>query len=183
MDWRIHSPSLPVDAPLTTNRSATPVVPRDEERDPPTPVTRVLWVYKLVRPLRDIMDLERIGTCPKNYEDIDKLHQKLIDLDRSTPPSFRMENPDWRWDNHPNCYWLVPARFFAAQILLFDLICLHRPYIFTRATSRTEALKASISMLQNQMLTFQGTDTTSWKKYVPSSIVSPLSRRVRLDDH
>ncbi len=55
IDWSIN-PTLPVDAPITEDRSNTPVVPRGEN-DPPTPLTRALWAYETMAPLRDILDL------------------------------------------------------------------------------------------------------------------------------
>ncbi|KAK1963876.1 fungal-specific transcription factor domain-containing protein [Colletotrichum sublineola] len=165
IDWRICPPSLPVDAPPPKDRRKTPVAPRDDERDPPTPLTRGIWAFRLVAPMREILELEQDGPCPKDYSKVDRVHQMCLDLDEATPAYFRLENPDRKWDNDPSCYWLQSVRFYLPQMNLFNLMALHRPYIFNRQKSRTEALKASIEMLHRQMLTFQGLDAGSWRNF------------------
>lgn len=146
--------TMPVDAPIPTNRSKTPVRPRGED-DPPTPLTRAIWACTVMGYLRDILELEKEGPCPKSFAKVDKLHSVLVELDESTPPFLRMENPDTRWDSAPECYWLPWCRSILLQVMSFNFMALHRPYIFTRAESRREALKASLSMLQSQRLQFQ----------------------------
>jgi hypothetical protein len=115
-------------------------------------------------PLRDIRDLEQEGQSPKDFSAVDRLHQHILDLDRSLPSYFRLEATNWKWDSHPDCSWLVPTRFYLAKMTYFNLLALHRPYIFNRSKSRTEALKASLGLLRIQNLEFQGTHPTSWKK-------------------
>ncbi|KAF0331089.1 fungal specific transcription factor domain-containing protein [Colletotrichum asianum] len=165
IDWRILPPSLPIDTPLPKDRRKTPIAPRDDEKDPPTPLTRGIWAFKLVGPMREILELEHDGPCPKDYSKVDRVHQMCMELDETTPAYFRLENPDRRWDDEPSCYWLQSARFYLPQMNLFNLMALHRPYIFNRPKSRTEALKASIEMLHRQMLTFQGLDAGSWRNF------------------
>lgn len=114
--------------------------------------------------MREILELEQDGPCPKDYSKVDRVHQMCLDLDEATPAYFRLENPDRKWDDNPSCYWLQSVRFYLPQMNLFNLMALHRPYIFNRQKSRTEALKASIEMLHRQMLTFQGLDAGSWRK-------------------
>ncbi|KAE9575870.1 hypothetical protein CGMCC3_g8108 [Colletotrichum fructicola] len=159
MTWDIHYTPLPKD------RRKTPIAPRDDEKDPPTPLTRGIWAFKLVGPMREILELEHDGPCPKDYSKVDRVHQMCMELDETTPAYFRLENPDRRWDDEPSCYWLQSARFYLPQMNLFNLMALHRPYIFNRPKSRTEALKASIEMLHRQMLTFQGLDAGSWRNF------------------
>ncbi|KAJ0280222.1 hypothetical protein COL940_006359 [Colletotrichum noveboracense] len=148
-----------------SDRRKTPIAPRDDEKDPPTPLTRGIWAFKLVGPMREILELEHDGPCPKDYSKVDRVHQMCMELDETTPAYFRLENPDRRWDDEPSCYWLQSARFYLPQMNLFNLMALHRPYIFNRPKSRTEALKASIEMLHRQMLTFQGLDAGSWRNF------------------
>ncbi|KAL0940865.1 fungal specific transcription factor domain-containing protein [Colletotrichum truncatum] len=165
IDWRILPPSLPIDTPLPKDRRKTPIAPRDDEKDPPTPLTRGIWAFKLVGPMREILELEHDGPCPKDYAKVDRVHQMCMELDEMAPAYFRLENPDRRWDDEPSCYWLQSVRFYLPQMNLFNLMALHRPYIFNRQKSRTEALKASIEMLHRQMLTFQGLEPGSWRNF------------------
>ncbi|KAK3297982.1 uncharacterized protein B0H64DRAFT_358150 [Chaetomium fimeti] len=152
-DLTMASPSLPVDAPTPSNRSKTPILPRGEN-DPPTPLTRALWSYHTLRPLKEIIEMEKDGPCPKDFARVDRLHNELLDIDARTPAFFRLENPDTRFDALPECHWLPLARVILPQLLTFELMALHRPYIFTRPKSRTEALKASLDMLHAQRLHF-----------------------------
>jgi hypothetical protein len=159
-------PSLPVDAPVPKDRSKTPVVPRGEY-DPPTPLSRALWSYHLMQPLKEILDLEKDGPCPKDFSSVDKLHNELVDLEARTPSYFRVENPDTRFDPLPECHWLPVARVILPQLSKFELMALHRPYIFTRPRSRTEALKASLGMLHMQRLHFMTLSPRMYKTWVP----------------
>lgn len=110
------------------------------------------------------MELEREGPCPKDYSKVDRVHQSCLDVDAATPAYFRLENPDTRWDDHPECYWIERVRYTLSQLTPFNLMALHRPYVFNRQKSRTEALKASLDMLHRQMVTFRGIKPNSWKK-------------------
>ncbi|KAL2020765.1 hypothetical protein VTK56DRAFT_7963 [Thermocarpiscus australiensis] len=157
-------PSLPVDAPPPKNRSKTPVLPRGEN-DPPTPLTKSIWAYRVVRPLMEILELEKEGPCPKDFRRVDRLHDELLDLAARTPPCLRPENPDTRFDALPACYWLPMARLVLPQFLSFQLMALHRPYVFTRAKSRTEALKASLDMLHAQRLHFMALKPQMYKTF------------------
>jgi hypothetical protein len=164
VDWRLSVPTLPVDA-ITPGDGCIPrVEQRDDDKDVPTPLTRSIWSFRLVRPLRDIRDLEQDGPNPKDFAAVDRLHQTILDLDRSLPAYFRLEATNWKWDSHPNCPWLVSTRFYLAKMTYFSLLALHRPYIFNRSKSRAEALKAALGLLRIQNLEFQGTHPNSWKK-------------------
>ena len=164
VDWNQNLPTAPVDAPIPKDRCKTPVVPRDEEKDPPTPITRVLWNRALCGPLRDVQNLEKDGPYPKDFSKVDKIHQDMMDLEQKAPPAFRLENPDTRWDNNPELHWLGAARYYFAQLYQFGRMALHRPYVFHRKQSRTEALKASLTMLELQKLTFDDLPPDSWRK-------------------
>jgi len=161
-DLSMAPPSLPVDAPVPKDRSKTPVLPRGEN-DPPTPVTRTIWAYHIMRPLREILEMEKDGPCPKDFSRVDRLHNELLDLDARTPAYFRLENPDTRFDSLPECSWLPLSSVVFPQLISFELMALHRPYIFTRPKSRTEALKASLDMLHAQRLNFQALKPQMYK--------------------
>ncbi|KAJ9133583.1 OMPdecase-domain-containing protein [Pleurostoma richardsiae] len=156
--------TLPIDAPLPKDRRKSPIRPRTDD-DPPTPLTRALWAYEMMRPLHDILELEKEGPCPKNFDRVDKVHQGLLDLEARTPAYFRLENPDTRFDDLPECYWIPFVRATLPQIVSFNYMALHRPYIFTRAHSRTEALKSSLAMLEAQRKHFSTINPQQYKTF------------------
>lgn len=164
VDVRHGFPSIPIDAAIPKEPSKTPVVARDPETTPPTPLTRGLWQWELSTALFDIRELEEDGPYPKDFSKIDKIHQKILAIEDCKPAVFRLKNPDARWDGAPGMKWLQAMRFYVAQLHEFNLMALHRPYIFHRRESRSEALKASIEMLEIQRLTFEGLPPESWRK-------------------
>ncbi|KAI2617465.1 hypothetical protein GGR54DRAFT_208057 [Hypoxylon sp. NC1633] len=149
VDYRLMSRSLPVDSLIPKDRRKSPIVQRGDN-DPPTPLTRAIWSWETMRPLRDILDLEKEGPFPKDFSKVERIHQELLDLHARTPPPFRLENPDTRFDHLPECWWLPYVRPTLPQLMSFNVMALHRPYVFTRASSRHEALKASLEMLEAQ---------------------------------
>ncbi|KAH6656214.1 hypothetical protein BKA67DRAFT_148443 [Truncatella angustata] len=164
VDQRTLKRSLPVDAPIPVNRRKTPIFPRGEN-DPPTPLSRALWSFEIMRPLREILDLEKEGPFPKDFSKVEKLHQELLELQEQTPPEFRLENPDTRFDHLPECAWLRFARPTLPQLISFNFMALHRPYIFTRADSRHKALKASLDMLEAQSIHFKALSPQQYKTF------------------
>ncbi|KAI0884876.1 uncharacterized protein GGS22DRAFT_164550 [Annulohypoxylon maeteangense] len=153
VDFRLVSRSLPVDSLIPKDTRKSPIMQRGEN-DPPTPLTRALWSWEVMRPLRDILDLEKEGPFPKDFSKVEKIHQELLDLQARTPPPFRLQNPDTRFDELPDCRWLPFVRPTLPQLISFNIMALHRPYVFTRVTSRHEALKASLDMLEAQKTYF-----------------------------
>lgn len=153
---------LPIDVPITANRPVTPVIPRGAD-DVPTPLTRAIWAYRVMKNLRKIQALEKEGPCPEDFSHIDRLDQELRQLDQSIPPYFRRRNPDKSFDSIPECYWLPAARATLLQLLSFDLMALHRPYIFTRLESRSRALDACLDMLQAQREHFESIEENQYK--------------------
>ncbi|KAI0010651.1 hypothetical protein F4779DRAFT_577112 [Xylariaceae sp. FL0662B] len=153
IDYRVLNRSVPIDAIIPKDRRKTPILVRGEN-DPPTPLTRAIWSWDIMRPLREILDLEKEGPFPKNFSKVEKIHKELLDLQARTPPPFRLENPDTRFDDLPECWWLPYVRPTLPQLISFNIMALHRPYVFTRASSRHEALKASLDMLEAQRLYF-----------------------------
>ncbi|KAI1102012.1 hypothetical protein F4804DRAFT_314258 [Jackrogersella minutella] len=153
VDFRLVNRSLPVDSLIPKDTRKSPIMQRGEN-DPPTPLTRALWSWEVMRPLRDILDLEKEGPFPKDFSKVERIHQELLDLQARTPPPFRLQNPDTRFDDLPECRWLPFVRPTLPQLISFDIMALHRPYVFTRVTSRHEALKASLDMLEAQKTYF-----------------------------
>lgn len=164
VDFRTLKRTAPIDAPIPTDRRKTPIFPRGDN-DPPTPLTRALWAHETMLPLRDILDLEKEGPFPKDFSKVEKLHKELLELQERTPPEFRLENPDTRFDHLPECHWLPLSRPTLPQLISFNFMALHRPYIFTRANSRYEALKASLAMLEAQGLHFKALNPQQYKTF------------------
>lgn len=159
--------AMPIDCILPktyAERSTMAVQPRSEH-DPPTPLSRVVWAYDAIKPLRRILELEKEGPCPRNFARVDEIHEELVDIESRTPPFFRLENPDTRFDNLPGCDWLRSVRATMPQIPIFNFMALHRQYIFTRPKSRTEALKACIRMLQVQRVHFASLRPQQYKTF------------------
>ncbi|KAK1760644.1 fungal-specific transcription factor domain-containing protein [Echria macrotheca] len=158
------APTLPIDAPIPRDRSREPVLPRGEN-DPPTPLTRAICAYHVMLPLREIVELEKEGPCPKDFGKVDALHRRMLEIEAKTPAFFRLDNPDTRFDDHPDCYWLPAVRATLPQLMSFNFMALHRPYIFTRPKSRTAALRASLNMLHAQRLHFQSLKPHQYKTF------------------
>ncbi|KAK2590122.1 hypothetical protein QQS21_012202 [Conoideocrella luteorostrata] len=166
VDWRHGLPSLPIDAPAPSDRSKTPIVTRDPEKDPPTPLTRALWLQELTGPLRDIQDLEQDGPYPKDFTKVDKVQRQITLLNEHMPAIFRLEHGDTRWDDHPGVHWLPGTRYYFAMLHEFSLMALHRPYVFHRRESRAEALRAGLALLDISRLTFAGLPSASWRNFM-----------------
>jgi hypothetical protein len=164
MDNRLGLPSRPVDTARPKDYSSTPVVARDETKEPPTPLVKSIWVSQLTTSLRDIQELEAEGLYPKDFSRVDKVHRKIIAMGEATPAILRVKNPDTRWDDHPDTAWLREVRCYLGHLQEFNLMALHRPYVIHRRESRTEALMASIRMLSCMKQTFEGLPPKSWTK-------------------
>lgn len=154
--------TLPMDTLSQQHPERKPVIQRSEN-DPPSLITRTLYIYKITMALKDIVDLEKEGPCPKDFSKVDRLHERLLGLQAETPAVFRRENPDTRYDDLPECSWIPLARSQLHPLLWFNFMALHRPYVFTRPHSRGEALKASLKMLELQRATFIGLSPRHYK--------------------
>jgi hypothetical protein len=168
IDWRREQASLPVDTAAPSDRSRTPVVQRDEDREPPTPIIRTLWGYKLAMLLREILELEQDGPCPKDFSKVNRVQERIMELDDQKPAILRVENPDTRWDD--SVHWIAESRHSYAALHNLSILALHRPYIFHRKESRRQALEASIKMLELQRASFGDLPRDSWTKYVTPSV-------------
>ena len=165
IDHRFISRSSPIDAILPKSAgSRAPLVPRTDD-DPPTPLTRMIWSWQVMQTLREIQDLEKEGPFPKDFSKVEKIHAEILEIRSRTPPPFRLENPDTRFDKLPECWWLPYARAQLPQLHAFNLLALHRPYVFTRTASRNAALKASLEMLESQRQQFAALTTSQHRTY------------------
>lgn len=165
IDWNQTLPTAPIDAPVPQHRSKTPVVPRSRN-DRPTPITVSLWIHQLCGPLHAIQNLDAEMSSPQSFEKVMQIHQSILELDSRTPPELVLDNPDTRFDKDSNVHWIQAARLYVAQLYQFGLMALHRPYVFHQKQSRTEAVKASLRMLEIQQLTFEGLSSDSWRNYL-----------------
>lgn len=164
IDGRHGQPTPPVDAPHPSSRSRTPVVARDPDTEPPTPLSKCLWGLRLTEGLRAVKDMEQYGPYPKDWSKVDTIHQKILRVEEEKPAFLRLENPDTRWDHMPGMQWMREARYHYATLHQFGLMALHRPYIFHRKKSRLEGLRASLQMLELQRQGFEGLPTNSQAK-------------------
>jgi hypothetical protein len=153
IDSRDGKPVFPIDAATPKNRRA--VAPnRRTDQDPPTPLTALLWTAELAAPLWDIYNLEKQDPHQLHILKVEKMHKMIGQIAFHTPPCFRTENPDTTFDSHPECYWLPKARSTFQNGAAFTIMALHRPYIFTHASSRTAALRACLDILTAQRTYF-----------------------------
>lgn len=65
------------------------------------------------------------------------------------------------------CQWLPVAREGLSSLIHLVVLALHRPYIFSVASSRTEALKAGIAILRAQERLFQQSEPRQRKVFNP----------------
>ncbi|KAH7116503.1 hypothetical protein B0J13DRAFT_514426 [Dactylonectria estremocensis] len=157
-------PTLPIDAFITANRLAAPALPRGAH-DAPTPLTRAIWAYRIMNNLRKVQALEKEGSYSNDFSHVDCLDQDMRQLDAQIPPFFCRRNPDRRFDLMSECYWISRARATLPQLLSFNLMALHRPYIFTRAASRSRVLEACLDMLQAQREHFESINENQYKTF------------------
>jgi len=164
IDHRLITRTFPVDAIIPKAAKRVPLVPRTDD-DPPTPLTRTLWSWQIMKLLREIQDLEKEGPFPKDFSKVEKIHAEILDTKSRTPAPFREDNPDTRFDKLPECWWLPYARAQLPQLHAFNILALHRPYVFTRTASRHAALEASLEMLESQRQQFAALEPAQHRTY------------------
>lgn len=111
-------------------------------------------------------------TAYKHLQDIHK-------LDASSPNALETVNrieaailasigrmPVWAWSaslvHDSRCPWLPAARETLTTEINFTLLALHRPFIFSHASNRFQALKAAVQVLQSQNRLFCATEPRSF---------------------
>lgn len=157
-------PLLPLDAPVPRNRRET--VPQSRASyDKPTTLTFLLLTVDVMSPLAEIITLEKEGTHPKDYSKVEKLHAETVQRIENIPSYCHYDNPDTTFDSDPDCHWLPSLRSMLAASGWFVLLALHRPYIFSIAKSRGEALKAGLNILRAQEFLFRDLETHHYKMF------------------
>lgn len=81
------------------------------------------------------------------------------------------DDPDEQFDEFSGCHWLPAARLALTSGIDFVLLSLHRPYIFSMAESRTEALTAALKILIAQRRLFH---LSAPQQYISFNMVYPL---------
>lgn len=164
----IHSgdskPLLPLDAPVPRNCRETIPQPRTSY-DKPTTLTFLLLTVDVMTPLGEIIALEREGAHPKDYSKVERLHAETMQRIERIPSHCRYDKPDTTFDSDPDCHWLPSLRSMLAASAWFVLLALHRPYIFSIAKSRGEALKAGLNILRAQEFLFRDLETHHYKMF------------------
>ncbi|GAM40502.1 hypothetical protein TCE0_039r12900 [Talaromyces pinophilus] len=179
--WDIHM-AVVLGRPIATNLKIDDfalTVDNDEKRrelfshwqnatDPPRPFDVILAGYNVAyRYFPDIHCLEQNGARLQEYAVVEKVHAALKKNLELLPPWCRLEDPNTTFDQIPGCHWLPLAREGLSSLIYLVFLTLHRPYIFTNAVSRTEALRAGIAILRAQDRLFQRPELQSCKIFNP----------------
>lgn len=179
--WDIHMAVVlgrPIATDLQIDRFACTI--EDEERrrdlfshwqtetDLPRPFDLILAGFNVAyRYFKDVHKLEHNGASPQDYPMVEHIHAS-IKMNLELLPSWsRMENPDTKFDQMHGCQWLPVAREGLSSLIHLVILALHRPYVFSVANSRTEALKAGISILRAQERLFQQSQPHHCKVFNP----------------
>lgn len=179
--WDVHMAVVlgrPIATSLQMNDFAC-TIENDEQRDqsffrwkseidPPRPFDIILAGYNVAyQYFQDIHRLEQSGASIEDYPTVNRI-QVAIKMNINLLPSWcRWDNPNLKFDHLHACQWLPIAREGLSSLIHLVLLTLHRPYIFTVAGSRTEALRAGISILRAQERLFLWTEPYQCKLFNP----------------
>lgn len=86
---------------------------------------------------------------------VKQIHAAIMSNLVLLPSWCRLENPSKKFDAALGCQWLPAAREGLHSLIHLVILALHRPYIFSDAESRAEALKAGTSILAAQERLFK----------------------------
>ncbi|KAF3400080.1 hypothetical protein F1880_008415 [Penicillium rolfsii] len=179
--WDIHM-AVVLDRPIATDLRMddfTRTVKNDQKRrelfshwqtatDPPRAFDVILAGYNVAyRYFPEIHRLEQNGARPQDYAVVKGIHAALKKNLELLPSWCRLEDPDITFDQMPGCHWLPLAREGLSSLIHLVFLTLHRPYIFSKANSRTEALKAGIAILRAQERLFQRAELQSYRIFNP----------------
>lgn len=164
IDSRYAQLILPIDTPFPRNRRAVAPSPRSID-DPPTPLTPLIWSLQMSASLWDIYNLEKEDPNQNHMPAVERIEKRIHEVAKNCPPCLRSDNPDTSFDSHPECAWLPAYRRKIKSDIAFAVMALHRPYIFTNASSRTTALSASLDILQAQRDYFALLDIRQYKMF------------------
>lgn len=163
--------SLNLPGDLAQRETGTPPRTRTAQ-DPPTPFSVIYVGYDVAyRYFPQVHALENRGARPEDYNTVRVTHTAIMENMDRLPPWCRSEDPDVRFDSLTGCHWLPAARQALTSGICFVLLSLHRPYIFSMAESRTEALKASLKICTVQRRLF---DLSEPQQYISFNMVYPL---------
>ncbi|KAJ5118812.1 transcriptional regulator family: Fungal Specific TF [Penicillium atrosanguineum] len=138
------------------------------EIDLPRPFDIILAGYNVAyRYFKDIHQIEQNGTNSQDYPTVERIHATIKNNIQSLPSWCRLGNPDTKFDQLHGCQWLPVAREGLSSLIHLVLLALHRPFIFSVANSRTEAVKAGISILHAQERLFQQSEPHQRKVFNP----------------
>lgn len=140
----------PVDAPVIHNRASIAPYPR-AEFDPPTPLTIQIVNHRIAQFLVRISLIKQSSTI---NDQVQGLHDEIMDFSEHLPSYLWVENPDERFDAHSDCFWLPDARQAVESAIWFAILALHRPYIFKNSKNRAQALKAGLCTLRAEKRVF-----------------------------
>ncbi|KAI3196868.1 transcriptional regulator family: Fungal Specific TF [Penicillium roqueforti] len=138
------------------------------ETNPPRPFDVILAGFNVAyRYFKDIHKLEHHSAGPQDYPTVEHIHGAIKRNSEMLPSWCRLEHPDTKFDRIQGCQWLPLAREGLYSLIHLVLLALHRPYIFSVANSRTEALKAGVSILRAQERLFQQSQPHHCKVFSP----------------
>jgi hypothetical protein len=177
--WDVHMAVVlgrPIVTDIQIDRFARTIEDEDKRRelfshwqtetDPPRPFDIILAGYNVAyRYFKDIHQLEHNGANSQDYRIVEHISAAIKnDLER-LPSWCRLENPDTKFDALHGCQWLPVARDGLSSLIHFVILALHRPFIFSVANSRTEALKAGKSILRAQERLFEQSEPRQRKVF------------------
>ncbi|CAG7938394.1 unnamed protein product [Penicillium salamii] len=179
--WDIHMAVVlgrPIATDLQIDRFACTI--EDEERrrdlfshwqtqtDLPRPFDLILAGYNVAyRYFKDIHQIEHNGAKSQDYHAVEHIHAAIKKNSELLPSWCRLVNPDTKFDRLRGYQWLPVAREGLSSLIYLVVLALHRPFIFSVANSRTEALKAGICILRAQERLFQQSEPHQCKVFNP----------------
>lgn len=138
------------------------------ETDLPRPFDIILAGYNVAyRYFKDIHGIEHNGAKSQGYHAVERIHAAIKQNSDLLPSWCRLVNPDTRFDRLHGCQWLPFAREGLSSLIHLVVLALHRPFIFSVANSRTEALNAGICILRAQERLFQQSEPHQCKVFNP----------------
>lgn len=138
------------------------------ETDPPRPFDIILAGYNVAyRYFKDIHQIEHNGANSQDYPIVEHINAAIKRNLELLPSWCRLESPDTKFDRFHGCQWLPVAREGLSSLIHLVILALHRPFVFSVAYSRTEALKAGISILRAQERLFEQTEPRHRKVFNP----------------
>lgn len=158
-NWSI---TLPLDAPIPSDKSQSVPVERPPS-EKPTSFTHRLLEYRLFSQLPGLSKLIHGAFSPGNYLQIQQYQQKMRELAEALPPAFRFENPDTQWD--AECPWIKTQREYSCGTTWLSFLVMHRYSMFHIPQSRTGVIICGIKVLQAQERHFRTLSVQHYKLY------------------